>query len=64
MRLFDICTRKIYEKDGEKKVKWYKAGVLKEADSGKQYIRLFQYPTVDFFVFGKDEAKKEVGEEK
>lgn len=59
MRLFDICTMKIYEEDGEKKVKWYKAGTLKEADSGKRYIRLFHQPAIDFFVFEKDAKKKE-----
>ena len=51
MRLFHICTKKEYEKDGEVKVKWYKAGILKIADSGRQYIRFFHLPEIDFFVF-------------
>ena len=51
MRLFHICAKKVYEKDGEKKIKWYKAGVLKETDSGRQYIRFFHQPMIDYFVF-------------
>jgi hypothetical protein len=51
MKLFNICTKKEYEKDGEKKTTWYKVGVLKVAESGKMYIRLFQQPSTEFFVF-------------
>ncbi len=59
MQLFNVCTRKDYEKDGEKKSIWYKVGVLKIADSGKKYIKLFQQPDTEFFVFDKDEVKEE-----
>ncbi len=55
MQLFNICTKKEYEKNGEKKTKWYKVGILKIADSGKKYIKLFQQPLTEFFVFDKDE---------
>ena len=55
MQLFDICTRKDYEKDGEHKVKWYKVGVFKIADSGKKYIKLFHQPEIEFFVFDRKE---------
>jgi hypothetical protein len=55
MQLFNICTKKHYEKEGEKKTKWYKVGILKEADSGKRYIKLFQQPDTEFFVFDKDD---------
>ena len=54
MQLYDVCTRRVYEKDGEKKVKWYKAGILKESDNGKRYIRLFHSPQTEFFIFNKD----------
>jgi hypothetical protein len=55
MRVFNICSKKEYEKDGEKKVKWYKVGFLKVADSGRQYIKLFHQPHTEFYVFDKDE---------
>jgi len=55
MQLFDICTKKDYEKNGEQKTKWYKIGFMKIADSGKKYIKLFQQPHTEFFVFEKDE---------
>ena len=54
MQLFDICTKKDYEKNGEQKRKWHKVGVLKQADSGKRYIKLFHQPETEFFVFDKD----------
>ena len=59
MQLLNICTKKDFEKDGEKKVAWYKVGILKIADSGKQYIKLFQQPDTEFFVFEKDERPRE-----
>jgi hypothetical protein len=55
MQLLNICTKKDYEKDGEKKTKWYKVGFLKIADSGKRYIKLFHQPETEFFVFEEDE---------
>ena len=63
MKLFDICTRKFYEKEGEKKMKWYRAGVMKETDKGSRFIRLFNQPETDFFIFekvdvGNDEENK------
>jgi hypothetical protein len=63
MRLFHICTRRIYEEKGEKKIQWYKAGALKEADNGKMYLRLFHLPDVAFFVFEKEQAKEEIQKE-
>ena len=56
MKLFDICTRKFYEKDGEKKIKWYRAGILKETDKGSRFLRLFSQPETDFFIFEKEET--------
>lgn len=54
MQLFNICTKKHYEKNGEHKTSWFKVGVLKIADSGKKYIKLFHQPETEFFVFDKD----------
>ena len=58
MRLFDICTRKFYEKEGEKKVKWYRAGLMKETDKGTMFLRLFHQPETDFFIYEKVESEK------
>jgi hypothetical protein len=57
MKLYDVCTRKFYEKDGEKKVKWYRAGMMKTTDKGSTYVRLFNQPQTDFFVFEKEEPQ-------
>lgn len=54
MQLFDVCTRKFYEKDGEKKVKWYRVGIMKISDKGSRYLRLFSQPMTDFFIFEKE----------
>ena len=57
MKLYDVCTRKFYEnKEGIKKIKWYKAGVMKETDKGTKYLRLFNQPETDFFLFEKEET--------
>ena len=56
MQLFDICTKRVYEIDGEKKVKWYRAGFMKTTEKGNTYIRLFQQPDVDLFVFKKEDG--------
>ena len=63
MQVLNICSKKEYEADGEKKVKWYKVGFLKIADSGKQYIKLFLFPETELFVFDRDQevGKLEVG---
>lgn len=55
MQVFNICTKKEYEKDGEKKVKWYKVGFLKIAESGKKYIKLYMLPQTEFYVFDREE---------
>ena len=54
MQLFDVCAKREFTKDGEKKIKWYKVGTIKSADSGKQYLRLFLMPQTEFFVFERD----------
>ena len=59
MQLLNICTKKDYEKNGERKVAWYKIGILKIADSGKKYIKLFHQPDTEYFVFEKDENQQE-----
>jgi hypothetical protein len=58
MKLFDICTRKFYEKEGEKKMKWYRAGMMKETDKGTRFLRLFNQPETDFFIFEKEEPQQ------
>ena len=60
MQLFNICTKKEYEKDGEKKVKWYKVGFLKIAESGKRYIKLYMLPQTEFFVFDQNDSAPQV----
>lgn len=56
MRLFHVCAKKEFEKDGERKIKWYKAGIMKINDRGRLYLRLFHQPEVDFHLF---ESNKE-----
>lgn len=60
MQLQNICTKKEYEKDGEKKVQWFKIGILKTAESGRKYIKLFHQPQTEFFVFDNDDQEKGV----
>ena len=55
MKIFNICTRKDFDKEGIRKSVWYKVGLLKEADSGRKYIKLFHQPQTEFFVFEKED---------
>lgn len=55
MQLFDVFTKRIYEKDGEKKAKYYKAGTMKITDRDNIYLRLFHNPNTDFFIRGKEQ---------
>jgi hypothetical protein len=50
MRFFDVLTKKVYEKDGEKKATSYRAGVMKITDRGNIYLRLFHNPNTDYFI--------------
>jgi hypothetical protein len=54
MTLLNICTKKEFDINGNIVTKWYKVGTLKIAESGKQYIKLFQQPDTEFFVFEKE----------
>ena len=50
MQLFDVFTKKEYEKEGEKKIISYKAGAMKVTDRGNIYLRLFHMPETDFYI--------------
>jgi hypothetical protein len=60
MQLLNVCSRKIYDKNGEKKIKWYKVGLLKITDTGKKYMQLFHLPDTEYFIFERDETTPEV----
>lgn len=53
-KIYDVCTKRVYEKNGEKKIKWYRAGILKETEQGTRFIRMFNQPETDLFVFEKE----------
>ena len=57
MKLFDICSRRFYQKDGVRRVIWYKAGFMKETDKGARYLRLFNQPETDLLVFEKEDTQ-------
>lgn len=59
-QLFNVCSRKIYEKDGERKLKWYKVGLLKITDNGKKYLQLYHQPQTEYFVFDHDVNTPEI----
>jgi hypothetical protein len=57
MQFLNICTKKTYEKNGEKKTQWLQAGTLRITDDGKQFIELNHLPDTTFYVF--EPKKKE-----
>ncbi|MBI4946472.1 MAG: hypothetical protein HY840_08740 [Bacteroidetes bacterium] len=60
MQLFNVCSKKVYEKNGERKIKWMKAGLLKIADSGKIFLSFFHLPDVEYHLFEHEPKKEEV----
>jgi len=60
MALYKICSKKLYEKNGEKKVTFYDVGFLKITDAGKKYLTLFIVPQTEFHFFEKDESLPEI----
>ena len=57
----DICTRKTYQKDGNEKVVWLKAGTMRVNEDGKTFIELNHLPGITFYVF--EQKKKETAEQ-
>lgn len=51
MKIFNICTKRTYQKDGQEKTIWSTVGALKIQDSGKQFIELNMFPNTAFYVF-------------
>lgn len=50
MKILDVLSRRIYEKDGEQKAVSFRAGAIKVTDRGNMYLRLFHIPDVDFYI--------------
>jgi len=57
MRFLNVLTKREYQKDGETKYQWYRVGYIKESENGGIFLRLFQHPNTEFFVFELDENK-------
>lgn len=57
MKYLDICTKRVYQKDGKEKTVWLKAGTLRITEEGKMFVELNHLPDVAFFVF--EQKKKE-----
>ena len=47
----NICTKRVYQKDGKEKAKWYVVGTFKVTDEGKEFIELNMFPNTPFYVF-------------
>ncbi len=54
MQIFDVYTKKVYEKDGENKIISYKAGAMKITEKGNMYLRLFHIPDVDYYIMERE----------
>ena len=63
MKLYDICTKRTYVKDGVDKNIWLKVGTYKETDDNKKFIELNMFPSTSFYVF-EQKPKAEVKETK
>lgn len=64
MRLYTICTRREYEKDGVKRSKYYKAGEFHVDEStGHMFMRLYHNPGLRCFFFDNEEKLPSIDSE-
>ena len=59
-KLFDVFTRKIYEENGDRKVRWYKVGYLKETGKTSKYLVLFHQPDTPFYILENESGLKQI----
>ena len=57
MKFYDLCTKREYEKNGEKKVIWMNCGKMRETDDGKKFLEINIFPNTPFYLF--EQKKKE-----
>ncbi len=62
MEYKDICTKREYEVNGEKKVTWLKCGTMRTNDKGNSFIELNHMPDTTLYVFEKKEKSETLGE--
>lgn len=63
MKIYDICVKKTYIKDGIEKSTWPKVGVLKEIDENKKFVELNMFPATSFYVFEQKPKEQKAWEE-
>jgi hypothetical protein len=51
MKVYNICSRETYVKDGQEKATYPQVGKLIEKDDGKMFIKLNMFPNQVFGVF-------------
>ena len=51
MAYWNLCTKKEYEQNGEKKVKWLNVGTMRENSEGKRFIELNLLPGTTIYCF-------------
>lgn len=51
MKIYNLCTKKEYETQGQKKTAWLPVGVLRETEEGKKFIELNILPGQTIYCF-------------
>lgn len=59
MQFKNIVTKKEYEVNGEKKVKWLQAGTLRINNDGKMFVEMNHQPDTTYFVFDQKDKSNE-----
>lgn len=63
MKLYNICSKRTYQKDGQDKTVWLNVGTFKETDEGKKFIELNILPTTPLYVFEREKKEEPKQEE-
>jgi hypothetical protein len=62
VKIFNICSKKTYQKDGVEKAIWLICGTMRELENGNRFIEINHLPGTSFYVFDqkkKDDAPKQ-----
>ena len=50
MKFYNVFTKREFEKDGERRVQFFKIGYIKRTEKGNKYLTLYQQPDVEYFI--------------
>lgn len=60
MRLFNVLTKKIINKEGQPLTLWHRVGLIKTTSAGNWYLQMFHQPETDFYVLEQKQEEADL----